>query len=70
MRWPSGENPTDVTQEVCPVNGPASVSPVVAFHTPIVPSEEPETIRCPSGENPMEKIVLLPFEITNSDDGQ
>src|SRR6266702_1101440 len=51
MRWPSGENATDRTKDVCPVNGPDSVSPVVAFHTRIVPSREPETMRRPSGEN-------------------
>src|SRR6266702_1101594 len=51
MRWPSGENATDQTQLACPVNGPASVSPVAAFHTRIVRSKEPETMRWPSGEN-------------------
>src|SRR6266702_3142420 len=51
MRWPSGENATETTECVCPVNGSASVSPVVAFHTRIVPSKEPETMRWPSGEN-------------------
>src|SRR6266571_3873080 len=48
---PSGKIPPNVTQYVCPVNGPASVSPVVAFHTRIVRSEEPETMCWPSGEN-------------------
>src|SRR6266702_880752 len=51
MCWPSGENATDLTVDVCPVNGPASVSPVVALHTRIFPSKEPETMRWPSGEN-------------------
>src|SRR6266702_3604766 len=51
MRWPSGENATELTEDVCAVKGPATVSPVVAFHTRIVPSEEPETNRWPSGEN-------------------
>src|SRR6266702_3356841 len=51
MRWPSGENATDKTESVCPVNRLASVSPVVAFHTRIVPSCEHETMRWPSGEN-------------------
>src|SRR6266571_7503673 len=55
MRWPSGENATDQTQSVCPVNGPAAVSPVVAFHTRIVRSEEPETMCWPSGENATDK---------------
>src|SRR6266571_6403379 len=50
MRWPFGENATDETKSVCPVNGPASVPPVAAFHTRIVPSIEPETMRWPSGE--------------------
>ncbi len=51
MRWPSGENATDLTRSACPVNGPTAVSPVVAFHTRIVRSFDPETIRWPSGEN-------------------
>src|SRR6266702_1955805 len=51
MRWPSGENATDKTSDVCPVNELASVSPVVAFHTRIVSSSKPETMRWPSGEN-------------------
>src|SRR6266702_4351672 len=53
MRWPSGENATDKTKDVCPlaVNGPATSSPVVAFHIRIVRSTEPETKRWPSGEN-------------------
>src|SRR6266571_4603335 len=34
-----------------PINGPASVSPIVAHHIRIVPSFEPETMRWPSGEN-------------------
>src|SRR6266702_2388966 len=51
MCWPSGENATDLTGPVCPVNGPASVSPVAAFHTRIVPLEERETMRRPSGKN-------------------
>ncbi len=51
MRRPSGESATDETKFLCPENGPATVSPVVAFHTRIVRSREPETIRWPSGEN-------------------
>src|SRR6266702_1085965 len=51
MRWPSGENATDLTEDVCPGNGHASISPVVVFHTRIVPSPELETMRWPSGEN-------------------
>src|SRR6266702_3101543 len=34
-----------------PVNGPASVSPVIAFHMRIVRSFEPETMRWPPREN-------------------
>src|SRR6266702_4414382 len=56
MRWPSGENATDQTQPVCPVNGPATFFPVEAFHTWIVRSKEPETMRWPSGENATDKI--------------
>ncbi len=70
MRWPFGENATDQTESVCPVNGPASISPVVAFHTRIFRSEEPETIRWPSGESAMERTSPPTFEITISDDGQ
>jgi hypothetical protein len=55
MHWLSGENPTDKTQSKCPVNGPATVSPVMASHTRIVRSEEPEVIHWPSGENPTDK---------------
>src|SRR6266702_3331015 len=51
MRWPSGESATELIPCVCPVNGPPSVSPVVAFQTRIVPSEEPDTMRWPSCEN-------------------
>src|SRR6266702_436047 len=53
MCRPSGENATDWTKPglVCPVNGPAAVSPVIALHTRIVPPCEPETMRWPSGEN-------------------
>ena len=38
MCWPSGENATDQTEPVCPVKGPAAVSPVTAFQTQIDPS--------------------------------
>src|SRR6266581_4095526 len=55
MRWPSGENPMEVIESLCPVDGPATVSPVVALHTRIVPSRDPETMRWPSGENPTDK---------------
>jgi hypothetical protein len=34
-----GENATDVTVPVCPVKGPAAVSPVFAFQTRIDRSE-------------------------------
>ena len=36
---------------VCPVKGPAAVSPVMAFHTRIVRSKGPETMCWPSSEN-------------------
>jgi hypothetical protein len=51
MCFPFDENATDQTESVCPVNGPATISPVVASHTQIVLSSEPETICWPSGEN-------------------
>jgi len=70
MRWPSGESATDLTEDVCPVKGPASVSPVVAFHTRIFPSEELEMMRWPSGESEIELTSPPMFEITISDDGQ
>src|SRR6266702_2215947 len=69
MRWPTGENATDLTEEVCPVNGPASFSPVVAFHTRIVRSSEPETMRWPSGENatdPTEDVCRVNGPATSS----
>ena len=50
MHWPSGENATELTESICPVNGPATISPVMAFHTQTVLSPEPETIVWPSGE--------------------
>ena len=36
---------------MCPVKGPATVPPVMAFHTWIVRSSEPETMCWPPGEN-------------------
>src|SRR5712691_10863188 len=51
MCWPSGENATDLTEPVCPVKGPATVSPAMAFHTRILRSSEPEAMCWPSGEN-------------------
>src|ERR1700674_2768758 len=54
MCWPSGENATELTEPVCPVKGPAAVSPVFAFQTRIDSSEEPETMCWPSGENATE----------------
>jgi hypothetical protein len=59
MRCPSGENATEVIQEVCPVNGPAIASPVVASHTRIVQSDEADAMRWPSGENATEKTHPL-----------
>jgi hypothetical protein len=55
---------------VCPVKGPTAVSPVVAFHTRIVPLDEPETMCWPSGENATDPTLLPKFEIVISDDGQ
>src|SRR6266481_1966144 len=54
MWWPSGENPTELTKSSCSTKGPATVSPVMAFHTRIVRSKEPETMWWPSGENATE----------------
>src|SRR6266702_2118311 len=51
MRWPSGENATDKTEDLWIANGPATFSPTVAFHTRILPSPEPETMCWLSGEN-------------------
>src|SRR6266702_1390668 len=51
VRRSSGENATDSTESMCPVNGLAAVRPVETFHTRIVRSHEPETMRWPSGEN-------------------
>ena len=42
------------SQSVCPEKGPATVSPVMEFHTRIVSSPEPETMCRPSGENATE----------------
>ena len=70
MRWPFGENATDQTESVCPANEPAAVSPVVAFHTRIVPSSEPETMCWPSGERATDSTSPPKVEITNSDGGQ
>ena len=55
MRAPSGENPTEETELVCPLNGSDSALPVFASQILIVWSKEPETMRAPSGENPTEK---------------
>ena len=51
MCWPSGENATELTQSLCPVNGPPTVSLVKALQTRMVLSFEPETMHLPSGEN-------------------
>jgi hypothetical protein len=56
MLWPSGENATEKTAFVCPINGPAIISPVMGLHTQIVASHEPEAIHWPSGENVTEEI--------------
>src|SRR6266436_241872 len=70
MWWPSGKNATDLTESVCPVKGPAAVSPVMAFHTRIVPSSEPETMCWPSREIAMDATASPKFEIVISSDGQ
>src|SRR6266702_2362122 len=49
--WSSAENAADSTESTCPVNGPGAVPPLETFHTRIVRSSEPETMRWPSGEN-------------------
>jgi hypothetical protein len=46
IHWPSGENATEVTLLVCPVNGPITVTPVAGFHKRTVLSEEPECSVC------------------------
>jgi hypothetical protein len=48
---PLSAAPSRVPSPVCPVKGPAAVSPVFGFQTRIDPSEEPETMCRPSGEN-------------------
>lgn len=58
-RLPSGDNERDITQSVCPSNGPDIMFPVSASHTPIVLSLDAETIRLPSGENAMEVTGLV-----------
>jgi hypothetical protein len=57
MYRPSSEKATDSAQLVCPVNGPATASPVAAT-TQIVQSfeAEPEAMRRPSGDNAIEVI--------------
>src|SRR5260370_1406967 len=69
MCWPSGENATEFTGAECPLNGPDTVSPVIAFHTQIVPLFKPETMHWPSGETAME-LTGATCDITISDDGQ
>ena len=59
MRWPSGENATDKTELVCRVKGPTAVSLVMAFHTRIVWSYEPETTCWPSGENATDNTEFM-----------
>jgi len=50
--WVSlGENVTDKTEFVCPLNGPAMVLLAHASHTRMVWSPEPETMCVPSGGN-------------------
>ena len=51
MRVPSGENATEKTEFVHPLNGPETVLPVCVSQTRMVSSKEPETICLPLGEN-------------------
>ena len=51
---PSGENATEVTNPLCPSNGPETIIPVSASHNRIVLSSEHETTCLPSGENATE----------------
>ena len=51
MYFPSGENATEVTQSVWPLNGSETSFPVCASHILIVLSCDPETVYFPSGEN-------------------
>src|SRR6266567_140600 len=41
IHCPSGEKATELTGDVCPVNGVPSISPVVTFHTRLVLSPKP-----------------------------
>ena len=69
MCCPSGERATDETQLVCPVNGPATVSPVVALRTRIVESCEPDTMCCPSGKKATDEtdsVCPVNGPVTNS----
>src|SRR2546423_848313 len=59
MRMPSGENATELTQEVCPSSGPSTICPLCPSHTCIVESLEPETMRMPSGENATKLTELV-----------
>jgi hypothetical protein len=58
MFWPSGEN-AELTYSMCPVKGPATISPVMEFYTRIVSSEEPEMMCWSSGENATDETQLV-----------
>jgi hypothetical protein len=69
MCWLSGENATDLAESVCPVRGPAPVSPVMAFHTRFVRSSEPETMCWPSGGNATDQTESVPSKTTFEREG-
>ena len=54
MFLPSGENATELTDQVCPWRGLPTWPPVCASQTRMVSSEEPDTMCLPSGENATE----------------
>src|ERR1700721_3168826 len=59
MYLPSGENATDFTTLLCPVNGPDTRLPVSASERQIVLSSEPEAMSLPSGENATDFTALV-----------
>ncbi len=56
---PSGENATEVTQFVCPLNGLPISFPVVESQRLIVQLFDPETRRVPSGEKAIDLISYM-----------
>jgi len=51
MCLPSGENATDMTQDLCPSSGGRSSSPVSASQSRMVLSPDADAMHLPSGEN-------------------